>query len=131
MERLKDSKFIAMAMFVVMLSMSLMACSDDDDDDKGISLEGTAWVLRDYSEKIVFTSSNSGRWYYDLNYGDEYDSFTYTYSSKKGGFATVKVVEDGKVEYVKATFKIENDVLYIYDEDGNYDSHFYKYDEDD
>lgn len=33
MKRLANLKFMVMAMFVAMLSMSLTACSDDDDDD--------------------------------------------------------------------------------------------------
>ncbi|WP_288317885.1 hypothetical protein [Xylanibacter caecicola] len=33
MKKLANLKFMVMAMFVAMLSMSLTACSDDDDDD--------------------------------------------------------------------------------------------------
>ena len=33
MKRLANLKFMVMAMFVAMMSMSLTACSDDDDDD--------------------------------------------------------------------------------------------------
>lgn len=119
-------------LFLALLSFGITSCSDDDDRDNGISLAGTTWVCRDYSEMVVFTSSNSGRWYYDLNYSSEYDTFTYSYSSKNGGVAKVKEIDDdGDVEYYTVTFKIEDDVLYLYDEDGDYYDRFYKYEEDD
>lgn len=68
MKRLVNLKFMVMAMFVAMLSMSLTACSDDDDDnfsaiddyyfevevyDKGsLSSENAAAIARDMSSTL-------------------------------------------------------------------------------
>lgn len=68
MKRLANLKFMVMAMFVAMLSMSLTACSDDDDDnfsaiddyyfevevyDKGsLSSENAAAIARDMSSTL-------------------------------------------------------------------------------
>ncbi len=54
MRHLNNLKYMAMALFVAMLSLSFTACSDDDDDDgKTINIVGT-WEV-DGSTDAYFT----------------------------------------------------------------------------
>lgn len=81
MKRLANLKFMVMAMFVAMLSMSLTACSDDDDDDAGTaySIIGT-WVDTG-DEKLSVTFKNDGTGYFSDESGNS--NFIYTYSYDK------------------------------------------------
>ncbi|MBS5528230.1 MAG: hypothetical protein KHX42_08770 [Prevotella sp.] len=74
MKRLANLKFMVMAMFVAMLSMSLTACSDDDDDnfsaiddyyfevevyDKGsLSSENAAAIARNMTSTLSVLSQD-------------------------------------------------------------------------
>lgn len=63
MKRLANLKFMVMAMFVAMLSMSLTACSDDDDDTGGNgnnSVVGT-WYATQTGERWEFSFNPNGR----------------------------------------------------------------------
>lgn len=64
MKRLVNLKFMVMAMFVAMLSMSLTACSDDDDDNGGggngnNSVVGT-WYATQTGEKWELSFNPNG-----------------------------------------------------------------------
>lgn len=67
MKHLSNLKFMAMALFVAMLSLSFTACSDDDDDEGGSpskSIVGT-WVqesvdeYEEYGQTVIETSTTT------------------------------------------------------------------------
>lgn len=101
MKQLTNLKFMAMALFVAMLSMSLTACSDDDDNndnDKGGST----------------TSAIVGSW--RSNNSEGYEIMTF----KKDGTGTEEWSEKGEksVEKFRYVFSESNMMLKVTKEDG-------------
>ncbi len=87
MKRLANLKFMVMAMFVAMLSMSLTACSDDDDDNNGSSSLVGTWVMNGgyinnkAVETLTLTFAANGKGTFYVIYKDGKDGeykFDYT-----------------------------------------------------
>lgn len=105
MRHLNNLKYMAMALFVAMLSLSFTACSDDDDDPKvgNSNIVGT-WVMDDYYNAgkdcrviLVFGSNGSGSLTFDYDDGTDDDTsyFQYVYREKEGGISTVEFIWTG------------------------------------
>lgn len=108
MEKLKNFKFIAMAMFVALLSMSLTACSDDDDNNVSANYAETivgTWQVGSVNDGVVieykFKSNDTGEYSmkaYD-DFGNETVSmgynFTYRYIyNSETGYGTLAISDD-------------------------------------
>lgn len=83
MKRLANLKFMVMAMFVAMLSMSLTACSDDDDDNGGnVSNITGVWVASG-DDDLTVTFNKDGSGYFTDEEGNSNFKYTYSYDSSK------------------------------------------------
>lgn len=100
MKKLKDFKFIVMAMFVAMLSMSLMACSDDDDDS----------VAANYAESIV------GTW----QYGSVEDEIIMTYKFNSNGTGEIAVKKYEEYGHQSESYSESISYTYIYNKETGY-----------
>lgn len=108
MKKLANLKFMVMAMFVAMLSMSLTACSDDDDDnfsaiddyyfevevyDKGsLSSENAAAIARNMTSTLSVLSQDG----LDINKAEYYfnraiDAIVQVYDVEQTFTATFKI----------------------------------------
>lgn len=103
MKTLSNLKFMAMALFVAMLSMSLTACGDDDDDDGGSgdgngSIVGT-WYRTEYGQTVyfVFNSNKTGsaKIVYDNDLDDDSANFDYIIETATDGSQTIKFIWTG------------------------------------
>lgn len=136
MKKLANLKFMVMAMFVAMLSMSLTACSDDDDDDSNYaeSVVGT-WQLgtvnTGYIHIFKFNPNGTGEErhvYYNYNgqetsNNNEMISYTYVYN-KENGYGVLSVSNDeGTMNYKVKRFV---DKLHIYTSDTRYNEYIKK-----
>ena len=125
MRHLNNLKYMAMALFVAMLSLSFTACSDDD-DDSGTSVTGTSIVgtwsqgVNDDGEEvtIVFNSNGNGTVVfatYDDISGDEIDSkrqsFQYSYDAEDRLLSIIgsQLSGDWHITLTSSRLKMEGD----------------------
>lgn len=130
MEKLKNFKFIVMAMFVALLSMSLTACSDDDDDapmvNNPINQNPTDSTTVNPNPTDTINSANSivGSWKSEYPYDDAYDGGTdagtivEVYKFNSNGTAKYTYKKNNRngepIEYREIDFTYQ----YTYNEDG-------------
>lgn len=111
MKHLKDIKFMAMALFVAMLSLSFTACSDDDDEPASgnRSIIGT-WEAQGYTInghpgtlRVTFNSNNKGVMYAIYDDGTDTDTYNFEFilREKEGGTTTLEIIITGTsfIEY--------------------------------
>lgn len=136
MKQLTNLKFMAMALFVAMLSMSFTACSDDDDDDVNYaeSVVGT-WQMgsakQGFAHVYKFNSNETGE-EKNILYNDngqetfnntEQISYSYSYDNSTG-FGTLYISNDlGARSYKVKRF---SDKLHIYTESNKYNEYIKK-----
>ena len=99
MRHFNNLKYMAMALFVAMLSLSFTACGDDDDDDGGSrpSIVGSWEQTNSYGTEITvtFNSNKQGSvtyTYYDSNdvpTGNETEFFEYDYNTTDGTLVVI------------------------------------------
>lgn len=73
-------KFMAMALFVAMLSMSFTACSDDDDDNGG-SASSIVGVWTDDEDETTLTFRSDGTGELKTESGTSNLKYTYSYDT--------------------------------------------------
>lgn len=110
MKTLSNLKFMAMALFVAMLSMSLTACGDDDDNDNDNDNEvvvdeneivGTTWSDENSSSEgdVVTTlsfNSSTAKLVFSYKSGTQTVTNTHNYSWRRSGNLVVMTPkEDG------------------------------------
>lgn len=109
MKTLSNLKFMAMALFVAMLSMSLTACSsdDDNDDDDEVVVDeneivGTTWSDENSSSEgdivttLSFNSSTTAKLVFSYKSGTQTVTNTHNYSWRRSGNLVVMTPkEDG------------------------------------
>lgn len=84
MKTLNNLKFMAMALFVAMLGLSLTACSDDDDDNgSGNDASSIVGVWTDDDGEVIITFRNDGTGYIEDEAGTNNFKYTYSYDSSK------------------------------------------------
>ncbi len=127
--RSKNYLWSLLAMMVLALGASFVACGDDDDDDDGVV--GT-WSGKDGNHYITLTfkSGGSGTWvdkYNDPYSGTDTDkgSFSYKMEGKSKGIINVRLY-DSYYGYENETFyfMIEGKKMYVYEDDYEDDLEF-------
>ena len=121
MKHLSNFKFMAMALFVAMLSLSFTACSDDDDDPKegNNSIVGT-WEREttlygnngsfDATVRLVFKSGQKGTATIIYKNGWDPEDFNFQYIYREeSGYATVEFIWTGSTTVLYDT-GVEYDV---------------------
>lgn len=119
MKHLSNLKFMAMALFVAMLSLSFTACSSDDDDPK----EGNSSIIGTWERSgltinglrgtalLKFNTNNSGSVtaIYDDGTDSDVYNFQYIFREKEGGRSTVEFIWTG-TSYIMYEGNYEYDV---------------------
>lgn len=121
----KNILWSLLAMMVIAISASFVACGDDDDDDdSGSGVVGT-WSGRDGNESLTLTFKSGGSGTYVAKYNDYYSgtetergNFTYEMEGKKKGIINVRLYDSYYgYEYETFYFMIEGKTMYIYEDD--------------
>lgn len=110
MKNLSNLKFVVMAMFVALLSLSLTACSDDDDDKKESSK----------TEPSKTESSIVGTWKYTESGIDWSETVTLTINSNGTFIMSVRGIDNGQEynETERGTYTIKGSTITIaYDDE--------------
>lgn len=125
MKQLTNLKFMAIALFIALFSMSFAACSDDDDDDYGNELVGTWYSDNHYyggTSTFKFMSDGTYRWTYSGSATWFDDDEGRYYYEKESGILTIVNKKGTTWLYVITaitdsyfTFIDENGDVYTYD----------------